>query len=262
MTSETTFEQEIMALIADAEEERRKLLQRIANAERAIVGIDGKLNAYQTTLAGYRQKYGVKEQDLILEADRDLVESMRSLGTREMLIAWARAHRGDLVVNDMVKAATAAELFHDREQAAGTLYATLSRMSGTEKVARGHYRLESALSEAASQSTNRVQNGRAADAECQARSSDDGWNELSQADDVSWDMSPEYDSSEPTSEDLVAAQDLFRDHDETGIFSATFYAEAEQGPPRYLGHLTTSDSTGEGQYGPSVENPPHEERAL
>lgn len=134
------FEAEIQALMDEAQEKRQKFLQRIVSAQQGIEAIDQEIAAYAMTLNNWRQRHGIERSIAIPARDLEIVNDLRQLSTRGMLLYWADEHDGKLVVNDMVKAVTSASLFQDKEQAAATLYATLGRSAEWfEKLGRGRY---------------------------------------------------------------------------------------------------------------------------
>lgn len=137
---ELTFEGEIKALIDEAEAEREKMYQRVANAQRNIQTIDARIAAYKTTLDGHRRRYGLDRAEVVSSSGLEVARAMSGFSTKDMLAYWADQHGGELVVNELVTAASAAGLFQDKEQAASTFYAALGRIDDFEKLGRGRYR--------------------------------------------------------------------------------------------------------------------------
>lgn len=133
-------EDEIRALIQEAQEERQKLQRRILSAQRAIEAIDQKLAAFQVTLNALLDRYGLERDRPTVFVDPALAAEFRGMAPKEMLLRWAEQHGGEVVMNEACKFLAAAGLFTDDRQAAGTLFSTIKRMPDFERVDRGVYR--------------------------------------------------------------------------------------------------------------------------
>ncbi len=140
MNSDKTFEDELLELIDDAHDERRKAEQRLAAARRAIETLNRKIEALQLTLDTYRTKYGLPKMAVTMPVTEEQARQYRNLSVKDMILRWADQHDGEVAMRDACRFLASAGLFTDERQAAGTLYSTIQRMAEFEKDKRGLYR--------------------------------------------------------------------------------------------------------------------------
>lgn len=141
--TQTTWEQETLMLIHDAEEEKRRAERRVESAKQDVQKCDVEVQALYATLERYRRKYGMPsgsiERSLVLEAEYS------TLTPWQMYRRWAQKHDGNVIMKDLCHDAVAAGMYKDCQQAAGTFYSLVRRKPGVEKRGRGHYFIPQAL---------------------------------------------------------------------------------------------------------------------
>ena len=134
--AETTWEQETLMLIHDAEEEKRRAERRVESAKQDVQKCVVEVQALHATLERYRRKYGMPsgsiERSLVLESEYS------TLTPWEMCRWWAQKHDGNVIMKELCRDAVAAGMYKDYQQAAGTFYSLVHRKQ-VEKRARGHY---------------------------------------------------------------------------------------------------------------------------
>jgi hypothetical protein len=141
MAPDSSFEEELVALIEDARKERRKLEERLLTLQRAVEGVDERIAAHQVTLDAYRAKYGLPRIDIVQAAAAgDEATEYFGISPKQMVRLWADKHDDTIIMKDACRFLAAAGLFTDERQAAGTLYSTAKRMSDFERVGRGIFR--------------------------------------------------------------------------------------------------------------------------
>ena len=135
--TQTTWEQETLMLIHDAEEEKLRAEQRVESAkqdvQKCVVGVQ----ALHATLERYRRKYGMPsgsiERSPVLEAEYS------TLTPWEMCRRRAQNHDGNINMKELCHDAVAAGMYEGYKQAAGTFYSLVNRKPEVEKRAPGHY---------------------------------------------------------------------------------------------------------------------------
>ena len=141
--TQTTWEQETLMLIHDAEEEKHRAERRVESAKQDVQKCVVEVQALHATLERYRRKYGIPsgsiERSLVLEAEYS------TLTPWEMCSRWAQKHDGNVIMKELCRDAVAAGMYKDYQQAAGTFYSLVSRKPEVEKRARGHYFIPQAL---------------------------------------------------------------------------------------------------------------------
>jgi hypothetical protein len=133
-------EAEILSLMDDAEQVKRRAEQRIVSAQRDLVAADQELVSLQVTLDAIRRKHGIIPPERAAVSTKEAAEYFGK-STRQMAFLWAERHDGEIVLRDMCRFFAAAGLFTSPVQAHGTMGKTIRRMSEFQSVARGVYRL-------------------------------------------------------------------------------------------------------------------------
>lgn len=140
MDPEELWEQQTLALIRKLEQDRLvKAEQRLSAAQRNYELVRGQIETLRGALDIYRSEHGI-EQPSADTYDAAELASYHGMSPREMLQRWADTHDGELVMKEIARFLTAAGLFRDEIQAAGTLYPTVRRLEGFRKTGRGLYR--------------------------------------------------------------------------------------------------------------------------
>ena len=131
-----TWEEETLDLIKGAETQKKRSEEKVQAAKEALAKADLWLSAHLLTLEAYQIKHGL--ETAIAGVD-DVLARYRGLTAKQMLQYWQEAHGGRIVMKEACKLLTAAGLFTDKAQAAGTLYSALKRMKGFKKELPGVY---------------------------------------------------------------------------------------------------------------------------
>jgi hypothetical protein len=138
MLNEKTWEQETLDLLQKVEEEKRKCIQRVEAAKRAVEAVDERIRGIKITLNEYRQQYGSSSLDEVL--NESLASEFAGMGTREMIEHRADTNGDVVTMRELSKDTAAAGLFSSAYQAKNTLYKTIARMENYEKIEPGIYR--------------------------------------------------------------------------------------------------------------------------
>jgi hypothetical protein len=139
VNSTSEWERETNRLIEMAEDEQRKAEQRVLAAQHSLAAARQKAEALRTARDYWRRDHGLPPVDLVAEGAEALT-GYHGISSKEMVAHWADQHNGEVVMNEMCTALTAAGLFQDKEQAAGTLHSAVGRMPEFEKIGRGIFR--------------------------------------------------------------------------------------------------------------------------
>ena len=134
---EKTWEQETLELIAEAEQDRNKALQRVEAAQKVADTTANTVEALKTALSRYRHHYGLPP--ITVTAAPEVVAELSHLDPRGLVDHWADIHGGKVVMRDFCKAVVQAGQYKTERLAAGSLYSTVKRMPRYEKASRGVY---------------------------------------------------------------------------------------------------------------------------
>jgi hypothetical protein len=144
MDSDRLLEDELLGLIEDIKRIHLRAEARIMAAERDRDECVRKLSALNVTLELYRAKHGMTLTDRNILSPEE-VKLYTGLDISAMVIQWSNTHGGLIAVNEAAHALSGAGLFSDPDQARGTLYPTLRRMTREfVKVSKGTYRSQMA----------------------------------------------------------------------------------------------------------------------
>ncbi len=134
----TTWEQETLELIHDAETDKQRAEQRVESARHAVATKEQEIAALLLALDHYRRKHSLEtprvQHSPVIEAE------YAHLTPPQILDHWAAKHDGEIIVVDLVNVVRAAGVYRNYSQAAGTLYSAIRRRPDIEKAAPGHYR--------------------------------------------------------------------------------------------------------------------------
>ena len=138
-----TWEQETLELIAEAEQDRNKAVQRVEVARKTAEIAENVVEGLKLALNRYRQHYGLPP--LAIPAAPELAAELSHLDPRGLIDRWADTHSGKVVMKELCNAVVQAGQYKDARQAAGSLYSTVKRMPGYMWVARGVYQRKGAI---------------------------------------------------------------------------------------------------------------------
>mgnify|MGYP001584850781 CR=1 FL=1 len=134
---EKTWEGETLELIAEAEQDRSKAVQRVEAARKAAEIAENVVEALKLALNRYRQKYGLPP--LTVPVAPELLAALRHLDPKHLIDYWSDNHSGKVVMKELCKAVVQAGQYRDERLAAGSLYSAVRRMPKYQKASRGIY---------------------------------------------------------------------------------------------------------------------------
>ena len=143
MMEQKTWEQETLELIAEAEQDRNKAIQRVEAARKTAQTAENVVEALKLALNRYRQHYGLPP--LAIPAAPELAAALSHLDPRALIDHWSDTHNGKVVMKELCNAVVQAGQYKDARQAAGSLYSTVKRMPGYAKAARGVYQRKGSI---------------------------------------------------------------------------------------------------------------------
>ena len=132
---QTTWEQETLELIVEAEQDRNKAVQRVEGARKTAQTAENVVEALKLALNRYRQHYGLPP--LAIPAAPELAAALTHLDPRALIDHWSDTHNGKVVMKELCNAVVQAGQYTNQRQAAGSLYSTMKRMPRFAWVARG-----------------------------------------------------------------------------------------------------------------------------
>jgi hypothetical protein len=132
---EKMWEQETLELIAEAEQDRNKAVQRVEIARRLAETAENTVEALKVALRRYRQHYGLPP--LAVPAAPGVVTQLSHLDPKGLIDHWADTHGGKVIMKELCNAVVQAGQYKDQRQAAGSLYSTVKRMPRYAWVTRG-----------------------------------------------------------------------------------------------------------------------------
>ena len=135
--SSTAWEQETLALLQDAEKDKRNAELALEKASLVIRSKEQDIAALKLALDHYRKKYGLPSDPIPSSIAN---EDYGHLGPSAAVALWADKHNGEVIVKELANELLSAHAYSDYRVAYNSVYTVLKRDTGYQKVKAGHYR--------------------------------------------------------------------------------------------------------------------------
>ena len=142
--SDTTWEQETLSLLNNAEKEKRNAEFALEKARQAIQSKEQDIAALSVALDHYRRKYGLPSDPIPSTIAED---EYGHLGPSAAVELWAARHNDGVIIKDLAGELLRTRAYKDYRVAYNSIYTVLKRNTTFQKVGAGHFRRISSQTE-------------------------------------------------------------------------------------------------------------------